>query len=220
MFAGIARRAQRKKSKGAQDTFLVTSIREMTTILGAAVSQPDTDPDPKVALPKELRNFADLFDKEKANGLPPYRGEADHHIRLKTGLDGKPPELPAAFHRIRIAEGDKHLTAFRDYVTVYLDDVLVYSSRSRKDHIRKVRKVLRRLRDTGLNLDLKKCTFAVKEVKYLGYIVEARVYVRPDPEKIKAIREWEAPRKVQGGKEEQDAFDTLKAAFISEPILA
>ncbi|SPQ26131.1 e9824fff-0a52-4d61-acc3-18a5a8cd0981 [Thermothielavioides terrestris] len=26
----------------------------------------------KVALPKELYNFANLFDKEKANDLPPY----------------------------------------------------------------------------------------------------------------------------------------------------
>jgi hypothetical protein len=383
VFAGLARRAQRKKSEGAQDTFLVTSIREMTTILGATISQPEDEPDPKVALPEELRDFADLFDKEKANGLPPYRGEADHHIRLKTGPDGKPPELPwgplynmprdhlleirkqvvdlmdkgwirvssssaaapvllakkpgggwrfcvdyralnkitkqdryplplvketlrslagakwltkldvrAAFHRIRIAEGDEHLTAFRtrfglfewlvcpfglagapatfqryinnalgptlgDYVTAYLDDVLVYSGGSRKDHMRKVREVLRRLRDAGLNLDLKKCAFAVKEVKYLGYIVEAGVCVRPDPEKIKAIREWEAPRRVRGvrsflgfanfyrdfipnfsekaapltrltrknvpfrwGKEEQEAFDALKATFISEPILA
>jgi hypothetical protein len=38
--------------------------------------------------------------------------------------------------------------------------------------------VLRRLRKAGLNLDLKKCAFAVKEVKYLGYIVEAG---GPDP---------------------------------------
>ncbi|AEO68665.1 uncharacterized protein THITE_2053059, partial [Thermothielavioides terrestris NRRL 8126] len=64
-----------------------------------------------------------------------------------------------------------------DYITVYLNDVLIYLSGSRKDYIRKVR----------LNLDLKKYIFAVKEVKYLGYIVEARVYIYPDPEKIKAI---------------------------------
>ncbi|AEO70634.1 uncharacterized protein THITE_2056304, partial [Thermothielavioides terrestris NRRL 8126] len=55
-----------------------------------------------------------------------------------------------------------------DYITIYLDDVLVYLS---------------------LNLDLKKYIFVVKEVKYLGYIVEARVYIRPNPKKIKAICE-------------------------------
>ncbi|AEO63505.1 uncharacterized protein THITE_40208, partial [Thermothielavioides terrestris NRRL 8126] len=44
-----------------------------------------------------------------------------------------------------------------------------------------------RLRDIGLNLDLKKYIFIVKEVKYLGYIIEAKVYIRLNPKKIKAI---------------------------------
>ncbi|AEO70042.1 uncharacterized protein THITE_2057014, partial [Thermothielavioides terrestris NRRL 8126] len=44
-----------------------------------------------------------------------------------------------------------------------------------------------RLRDIGLNLDFKKYIFIVKEVKYLGYIVEIGVYIRPNPKKIKAI---------------------------------
>ncbi|AEO65304.1 uncharacterized protein THITE_33328, partial [Thermothielavioides terrestris NRRL 8126] len=58
---------------------------------------------------------------------------------------------------------------------------------SRKDYIRKVYKVLRRLRDIGLNLDLKKYMFIVKEVKYLEYIIEVGVYIRLNPKKIKAI---------------------------------
>ncbi|AEO71095.1 uncharacterized protein THITE_2060367, partial [Thermothielavioides terrestris NRRL 8126] len=55
----------------------------------------------------------------------------------------------------------------RDYIIVYFNNVLVYLS---------------------LNLDLKKCIFAIKEVKYLGYIIEVGVYIRLDPKKIKAIR--------------------------------
>ncbi|AEO71094.1 uncharacterized protein THITE_2060071, partial [Thermothielavioides terrestris NRRL 8126] len=47
-----------------------------------------------------------------------------------------------------------------------------------------------RLRDIGLNLDLKKYIFIVKKVKYLGYIVEARVYIRLNPKKIKAIYDF------------------------------
>ncbi|AEO69168.1 uncharacterized protein THITE_2053310, partial [Thermothielavioides terrestris NRRL 8126] len=61
----------------------------------------------------------------------------------------------------------------RDYITVYLNDVLVYLSKSRKDYIRKV---------------YKKCIFVVKEVKYLRYIIEVEVYIYPNPKKIKAIR--------------------------------
>jgi hypothetical protein len=48
--------------------------------------------------------------------------------------------------------------------------------------------VLRKLRNTGLHLDLKKYAFAVTEVKYLGYIVTAGKSIRPNPEKVYAIR--------------------------------
>ncbi|AEO68436.1 uncharacterized protein THITE_52411, partial [Thermothielavioides terrestris NRRL 8126] len=47
-----------------------------------------------------------------------------------------------------------------------------------------------RLRDIGLNLDLKKYIFIVKEVKYLGYIIEIEVYIYPNPKKIKAIYDF------------------------------
>jgi hypothetical protein len=382
--AGLIRRAQRQTTPPEQkSSFFVTSIREMTSVLEETRPRSGSGPEPDVSLPEELRDFADLFDKEKASGLPPHRGQSDHHIKLKKGPDGSTPELPwgplynmprdhllevrkqvvdlmdkgwirassspagapvllakkpdggwrfcvdyralnkitqqdryplpliketlrslagarwftkldvrAAFHRIRIAEGHEHLTAFRtrfglfewlvtpfglagapatfqryinnalgptlgDFATAYLDDVLVYTGGSRKEHLRRVREVLRRLGEAGLNLDLKKCAFAVKEVKYLGYVIEAGAQVRPDPAKLAAIREWEAPRKVRGvrsflgfanfyrefipnfsekaaplnrltrknvpfrwGEEEQDAFEALKDAFISEPVLA
>jgi hypothetical protein len=74
-----------------------------------------------------------------------------------------------------------------DYITIYFNNVLIYLSKSWKDYIRKVYKVLRRLKDVGLNLDLKKYIFIVKEVKYLGYIIEIGVYIYPNPKKIKAI---------------------------------
>jgi hypothetical protein len=142
-------------------------------------------------------------------------------------------DVRSAFHRIRVAEGDEPLTAFRTrfglfewlvcpmglsgapstfqryinsalketlgvYSTAYLDDVLIYSNGSRADHITKVRRVLSLLRDSGLQLDIHKCKFAVKEVLYLGYIVTAEDSVRPDPEKVKAIQQWEHPRNVKG----------------------
>ncbi|AEO68732.1 uncharacterized protein THITE_2052694, partial [Thermothielavioides terrestris NRRL 8126] len=59
-----------------------------------------------------------------------------------------------------------------DYIIVYLNNILVYLSRSWKDYIRKV---------------YKKYTFIVKEVKYLRYIIEVGVYIYPNPKKIKAI---------------------------------
>ncbi|CCE30417.1 uncharacterized protein CPUR_04265 [Claviceps purpurea 20.1] len=82
--------------------------------------------------------------------------------------------------------------------TSTVDDLLIYSSDSKDDHVRKTREVLRRLQAAGLYLDIKKCNFGVTEVKYLGFIVEAGREIRPDPEKIATIRTWERPTRVKG----------------------
>ena len=80
-----------------------------------------------------------------------------------------------------------------DFCTAYMDDVLIYTSGTREEHENKVRLVLEKLLDAGLHLDPDKCEFAVKKVKYLGFIVHAGVGVQADPEKVKAILEWLPP---------------------------
>jgi hypothetical protein len=142
-------------------------------------------------------------------------------------------DVVAAFHKIRIAEGDEWLTAFRtryglyewmvtpfglanapstfqkyinwalrDYLdkfcSAYIDDILIYSSGSLNQHRQHVRKVLQRMIDAGLQLDIDKCEFEVKSTKYLGFIIEAGKGLRMDPDKIKAISEWESPTSVKG----------------------
>lgn len=57
--------------------------------------------------------------------------------------------------------------------------------------MRYIKQVLQCLRIAGLNFNITKCEFAVIEVKYLGYIVEAGVAIRPDPNKLKAIHKCE-----------------------------
>jgi hypothetical protein len=54
------------------------------------------------------------------------------------------------------------------------------------------------LKEAGLYVDIKKCEFEVKTTKYLGFIIEAEKGTRMDPKKIKAIKEWEAPKTVKG----------------------
>lgn len=379
VFAGLVRQAQRKQE---ECRLIATSLREVTSVLRVPGAEPEQERGQTPQLPDELRDFRDLFDQEKANELPPHRGQLDHHIRLKKHPDGSDPELPwaplynmprehlleirkqvtdlmdkgwirassspaaapvllakkpgggwrfcvdyralnkvteqdryplplvketlrslsearwftkldvrSAFHRLRIAPGEEHLTAFRtrfglfewlvcpfglagapatfqryingalgkllgDFATAYLDDILIYSGGSRKDHMRKVREVLTRLRAAGLYLDIKKCAFCVQEVKYLGFIVRAGKEIRPDPEKIEAIRSWEPPTRQRGvrgflgfanfyrdfipdfssltgpllgllkkgvqfkwSKECNNAFESLKKAFMSYPVL-
>lgn len=141
-------------------------------------------------------------------------------------------DVIAAFNKIRIAEGDEWLTAFRtryglyewlvtpfglanapstfqkyinwtlrdyldEFVSAYLDDILVFSSGSLDDHRRKVKKVLKRLQEAGLQLDIDKCEFETTSTKYLGFIIEAEKGIRMDPEKIAAIQEWETPKSLK-----------------------
>jgi hypothetical protein len=47
-----------------------------------------------------------------------------------------------------------------DFYTTYLDDILIYSD-NKLEHKHHVRKVLKCLRNVGLQIDLKKCEFHV-----------------------------------------------------------
>jgi hypothetical protein len=75
--------------------------------------------------------------------------------------------------------------------------ILIYSTGSLQDHRQKVGKVPQRLIDAGLQIDIDKCEFETKRVKYLGYIIEAEAGIRVDPDKIAAIREWAMPTSVK-----------------------
>jgi hypothetical protein len=72
-----------------------------------------------------------------------------------------------------------------DFCTAYLDDILIYSE-NELDHEEHVKKVLQRLRDAGLQADLKKCEFGVKRTKYLGFIITTDG-IEVDPEKVSAV---------------------------------
>jgi len=160
----------------------------------------------------------------------------------------------------------------RDYLdvfcTAYLDDILVFSEKE-EEHTEHVRKLLQRLRERGLQLDIDKCEFGVRETKYLGVIITTEG-IKMDPEKVQTILDWEIPTCVQEvksfvgfagfyrrfikafsrltkplseltrgelfltksgrrkfkyrdfkwTKECQEAFDNLKRAFTTAPILA
>jgi hypothetical protein len=85
-----------------------------------------------------------------------------------------------------------------NFCSAYLDDVLIYTDGTRKEHQQNTNKVLKAMGKAGLPLDIKKCEFDVKSTKYLGFIIEAGKGLSMDPEKVKAIKEWEAPVNVKG----------------------
>ena len=72
-----------------------------------------------------------------------------------------------------------------DFYTAYLDDILIYSDDILSHH-EHVNKVLQRLRDAGLQADIRKCEFKVTRTKYLGFIISTDG-IKVDPEKTEVI---------------------------------
>ena len=64
----------------------------------------------------------------------------------------------------------------------------MYSSRTLKEHIKYVKKVLRKLKEYKLYLQLGKCEFYVKEIEFLGFIVFIEG-VKINLKKILAVQE-------------------------------
>ena len=87
---------------------------------------------------------------------------------------------PATFERLmdRVLRGMQWPRSL-----VYLDDVISFGKSIR-------------LRDFGLQLKAKKCTFMETEVGFLGHIV-GRTGLACDPEKLSAVRKWHEPNRVK-----------------------
>lgn len=79
-----------------------------------------------------------------------------------------------------------------DYVTVYIDDVLVFS-RTLAEHLEHLRKVIRRLQEVGLKLKPAKCQFIREEVEYLGHLITPQG-LKPNPRLVEAVQEFATPR--------------------------
>jgi hypothetical protein len=78
------------------------------------------------------------------------------------------------------------------FVTVYLDDVCIYS-RTLEEHLEHLRLVLHRFKEEGLKLRLKKCFFGMQEMEYLGYTVSAGK-ISVSTKKVEAVADWPLPK--------------------------
>ena len=74
----------------------------------------------------------------------------------------------------------------------YLDDIIVFAA-TWEEHLARLRQVFERLHHAQLKLGAEKCTFAAKEVGYLGHRVTSEGLL-PDPTLLKAIREIGTPK--------------------------
>ena len=140
-------------------------------------------------------------------------------------------------------------------VMVYLDDLNVFSD-TFDHHLSHLREVFTRIRRAGLRLKMKKCSFAKRQIAFLGHVVNDQG-IQPDPAKIKSVQDWPRPQNTtevrqflglasyyrkfvkgfaaiadplyhllrrktshQWTQSQQTAFDQLKQALITAPVLA
>ena len=110
------------------------------------------------------------------------------YVRMPMGLRNGPPTFQRLMDMVLMGMQGRE-------VFVYLDDIVVYAKTLTK-HNEKCRKVFDRLRKAKLLLQPDKCEFLKREVVYLGHII-SKDGVKPNPEKVKAVREFPRPRNLK-----------------------
>ncbi|GFT39919.1 retrovirus-related Pol polyprotein from transposon 297 [Trichonephila clavipes] len=111
---------------------------------------------------------------------------------------------------------DNALLLHRKYCRSYIDDIAIYST-TWNEHLDHIAKVFKSLQEVGLKVNLEKCAFGRKSVKFLGHIVGSGKH-SPDPEKDIP---WEssAEESFVRLKEELVKMPSLHAADLSRPFL-
>ncbi len=74
------------------------------------------------------------------------------------------------------------------FVIVYLNDILVYS-KTKKEHVQHVKKILQTLKKADLRIKSEKSEFHVQSVQFLGFIVTSQS-LRMNSKKIEAVTTW------------------------------
>ena len=73
-----------------------------------------------------------------------------------------------------------------DFYTAYLDNIIIYSEDPLK-HECHIQKVLERLRQASLQVDIKKSEFNITRTKFLSFIIFTN-NIKVNPEKVTIIK--------------------------------
>ena len=76
-----------------------------------------------------------------------------------------------------------------------MNDILIYSD-NLLEHDAQVKKVLQRLKEAGLQADIKKSEFSVQSTKFLGFIISTEG-IAMNSEKVAVVKNWPVPKSVK-----------------------
>lgn len=104
------------------------------------------------------------------------------------GLTNAPPVFQRLMSRVLMGLNP---TDGPDFVTVYIDDILIFS-KSLEDHLQHLECVVKRIQKVGLKLKPSKCRFICQEVEYLGHVITP-CGLKTNQGLIKAVEEFPRP---------------------------
>ena len=76
-----------------------------------------------------------------------------------------------------------------EFVAVYLDDIIIYSKGSFKNHLDHLHQVFNALQQSHLKIKLKKCHFCLPNIKFLRHVI-GRNGILPDSKKINKVKDF------------------------------
>jgi hypothetical protein len=128
-------------------------------------------------------------------------------------------DLKSGYHQIHMREGDEWRTSFktnegfyewlvmlfgltnevlkefiRKFVIVYLDDIMIFS-KTEEEHLKHLAKVMKRLQQEKLLINMKKYSFMKIELIYLGFFISTDK-LKMDPDKVEVIKNWPSPKSI------------------------
>ncbi len=83
------------------------------------------------------------------------------------------------------------------FCSVYVNDILIFTDELLSQHQNHVQKILLQLWEVSLQIDIDKCEFEFKLIKYLKFILKVKKDVQINSQKMKTIMNWQAFKSVK-----------------------
>ncbi|XP_057999302.1 uncharacterized protein LOC131178358 [Hevea brasiliensis] len=209
----------------------------------------DLNPSLPSSVASLLQDYQDVFPDEVPLGLPPIR-DIEHQIDFILGaqipnspayrsslaetkkLQREVDELlakgyihksmcPCAIPVLPVPKKDGTYRMCMDYSVVNK----ITMNKNIDEHLRYLKLVFDVMRKEKLYANVKKCSFCLEKIMFLGLIVSSKGVI-VDDKKVKAIRDWPTLKNANEvgsfhglGKEHEQAFAMLKEKLYSAPLL-